>query len=412
MKKLLFDFAAILAIFAIAVITVSECKHPDESYHVNGRRRGRLGGASPGSSDADCAKFLDIKLFADSPGYYRFEPDAKACKPGPSYVGSTKDGNCHVTLVPSVGKGSGKSGNGEGKSGKGTGNVADAFAASVTCDDNGAVYSIGEDGNGAMTTVERLTEDYGLELDPLDKMSPEERALLEARFAAPGDALSANELRGKVSDQLRDHGDRFPVENHGNNSQRDLQVKVEIGVLVLYTAHAECRNAGQERGCTRTTTTQSSILSRINLAVAETNTAYSLSGVNVDLRLVHAAFDTYVENSTNAFDAALRDVTNDGDGKLDQAHTLRTTYSADIVVLMIDDPHLCGIAWLGPSIGRMFSVTSWNCATGYYSFGHEIGHNFVSDKIRGAVVRPGAKLVLFEKFDYLKSSPPYVGMQP
>ena len=150
-----------------------------------------------------------------------------------------------------------------------------------------------------------------------------------------------------------------------------------------------------------TTTTQSSILSCINLAVAETNTAYSLSGVNVDLRLVHAAFDTYVENSTNAFDAALRDVTNDGDGKLDQAHTLRTTYSADIVVLMIDDPHLCGIAWLGPSIGRTFSVTSWNCATGQYSFGHEIGHNFVSDKIRGAVVRPGAKLVLFEKFDYL-----------
>jgi len=144
-----------------------------------------------------------------------------------------------VTLVPSVGKGKGKGKgegkSGKGKSGKGTGNVADAFVASVTCDDTGAVYSIGEDGNGAMTAVKRLTEDYGLELDPIDNMSPKERALLEARFAAPGDALSANELRGKVSDHLRDHGDRFPVENHGDHAHCDLQVKVEIGVLVLYT---------------------------------------------------------------------------------------------------------------------------------------------------------------------------------
>jgi hypothetical protein len=64
--------------------------------------------------------------------------------------------------------------------------------------------------------------------------------------------------------------------------------------------------------------------------------------------------------------------------KLDQAHTLRTTYGADIVALLIDDSQYCGKAWLGPSIGLMFSVTAWNCATGYYTFGHEIGHNFVS----------------------------------
>ena len=97
------------------------------------------------------------------------------------------------------------------------------------------------------------------------------------------------------------------------------------------------------------------------------------------------AFDTYVEASADAFGTALSALRTNGDGQLDQAHTLRTTYSADIVVLMIDDPHLCGIAWLGPSIGRMFSVTSWNCATGYYSFGHEIGHNFVSSVVRPCV---------------------------
>jgi hypothetical protein len=35
------------------------------------------------------------------------------------------------------------------------------------------------------------------------------------------------------------------------------------------------------------------------------------------------------------------------------------------------------MAWSGePSISYMFSVTQFSCATGYYSFGHEIGHNF------------------------------------
>lgn len=59
-----------------------------------------------------------------------------------------------------------------------------------------------------------------------------------------------------------------------------------------------------------------------------------------------------------------------GDGKMDEAHTLREQYKADLVALIIDDPAYCGMAYLGPSKNYMFSVTAWNCATGYYSFGH------------------------------------------
>ena len=370
MKKLL----AILAVFAIT-IAVSECKR--HQNQAKGRRRGRLGGASPGASAADCAKFLDIKVYADSPGYHRFKPDAKACKAGPSYVGSTEDGNCHVTLVPSGGGGGGSGGD-----------AAGAFAASVTCDDTGAVYSIGQDGNGTMTVVERLQEDYGPELDPPDddETPPEERALLlEARPppAAPDAPPPAGGPRGGVVAG----GDRSsPAENIGDHRvHRDLQVNVDIDVLVIYTAHAECRNAGRARGCQRDATTRNSILGLIDLAVAETNTAYSLSGVKVELNLVHAAFDTYVEASTNAYNVALTDLRTNNDGKLDQAHALRTTYGADVVALIIDDSQYCGIAYLGPSINYMFSVTSWNCATGYYSFGHEIGHNFVSSVVRPCV---------------------------
>ena len=44
---------------------------------------------------------------------------------------------------------------------------------------------------------------------------------------------------------------------------------------------------------------------------------------------------------------------------------------------ILADDNSCGIAWNdNPSVDWMFSVTNYDCATGYYSFGHEIGHNF------------------------------------
>jgi hypothetical protein len=124
------------------------------------------------------------------------------------------------------------------------------FAASVTCDDTGAVYSIGADGNSTMTVVERLQADYGEEeeLDPFNELSVEERTLLEARFAATNStttAVSTSGLRGKVTDQLWNIGDRFLAENHHSDTvYRDLQGNIIIDALVLYTADAECSNAG------------------------------------------------------------------------------------------------------------------------------------------------------------------------
>ena len=78
---------------------------------------------------------------------------------------------------------------------------------------------------------------------------------------------------------------------------------------------------------------------------------------------------TYVATS---FSSALSDLRS---GNIPGVFEKRTTYGADIVALLIDDTSFCGLANIGPGIDRMFSVTAWNCATGYYSFGHEIGHN-------------------------------------
>jgi len=97
-----------------------------------------------------------------------------------------------------------------------------AFAASVTCEDTGAVYLIGTDGSGTMTVVERWQADFGEELDAFDELPVEERALLEARIAdtnsANNVAVSSGGLRGKVANQLRSIGDRFLTENHHSDT--------------------------------------------------------------------------------------------------------------------------------------------------------------------------------------------------
>merc|ERR1719312_1387233 len=50
---------------------------------------------------------------------------------------------------------------------------------------------------------------------------------------------------------------------------------------------------------------------------------------------------------------------------------------ADSAALLIKDFDNCGIAKFAvTSSCKTFSVTKKSCATGYYSFGHEIGHNF------------------------------------
>eukprot|EP00092_Neocalanus_flemingeri_P030752 GFUD01033395.1.p1 GENE.GFUD01033395.1~~GFUD01033395.1.p1 ORF type:complete len:725 (+),score=108.76 GFUD01033395.1:33-2207(+) len=51
--------------------------------------------------------------------------------------------------------------------------------------------------------------------------------------------------------------------------------------------------------------------------------------------------------------------------------------SADSSALLIEDFDSCGISYLGGVLNcEALSVTTKSCATGYYSFGHEISHNF------------------------------------
>ena len=132
------------------------------------------------------------------------------------------------------------------------------------------------------------------------------------------------------------HANRFLRVVGQQNYRRRLydDLGETIDVLVVWTKKAECNNAGLLSGCTLTAATEHKMRGLIDLAVAETNTAFELSGIFSSLRLVHAYRDPdYIES--NDITNSLRDVTAHGDGLMDGVHVKRALYGADIVHLIV-----------------------------------------------------------------------------
>lgn len=115
------------------------------------------------------------------------------------------------------------------------------------------------------------------------------------------------------------------------------------------------------------------ISSLIDLAVAETNQGYTNSGVLIDVVLAHKGSISYTESGNFSTDLARYRGTSDG--YMDSIHTTRNSVAADVGLLIINNTAYCGLAsGIGSSASTAFAAVYWDCATGYYSFAHEIGH--------------------------------------
>jgi hypothetical protein len=141
----------------------------------------------------------------------------------------------------------------------------------------------------------------------------------------------------------------------------------KLDVVVVYTSSAKQAAGGDD-----------AIKNLIAIGIQETNQGYANSGVIQRVRLVHAAEVQYDESE--GFDKALERLANPNDGYMDDVPKLRDKYGADLVSLWINNKQLCGLAYLmdkpSPSFeSKAYSVVHVGCATGYYSFGHEMGHN-------------------------------------
>lgn len=137
-----------------------------------------------------------------------------------------------------------------------------------------------------------------------------------------------------------------------------VQSVPEIDVLVAYTTSAKNAHADIE--------------ALISTAESYTNASFSSSGVSASINVVHKVEVSYTEGGD--FTDYIGHLSSPSDGQLDNLHTLRDNWGADLVVLIVSSGDACGIAWLNSTSSSGFSVTRSNCIHGY-TFGHEIGHN-------------------------------------
>lgn len=144
---------------------------------------------------------------------------------------------------------------------------------------------------------------------------------------------------------------------------------VTVDVLILWTPRAQL-STGSEAAM------QAALANFIN----NTNTSYINSGIDQRVRLVHSQRTEYVEatgSSGTPMGTDLSRLRNNGDGIMDEAHTLRNQYGADLVHLVSGVANgACGIAYLlfpGGNSSNGFGVTAYSC--GWSTFAHELGHN-------------------------------------
>jgi hypothetical protein len=160
-----------------------------------------------------------------------------------------------------------------------------------------------------------------------------------------------------------------PVSPDAPQTQADGSGTVDM--LVVYTAAASLAVGGE-----------SAMDALIGVAIAETNQGYVNSGVSHRVALVGTEEVAYSEAGFH-WETALGRLSGTSDGYLDEVHALRDSVGADQVTLIVNQSQYCGLAYLmsSPSAsfaGSAFSLVYHGCATGYYSFGHELGHNMGS----------------------------------
>lgn len=140
-----------------------------------------------------------------------------------------------------------------------------------------------------------------------------------------------------------------------------------VGILVVYTPSARAAAGGV-----------AAMEALIDLAVGESNDAYSFSQINLELNLL-GTFEVDYDESVG-FSTALVQLRATGDGVIDEVHVAREALGADMVSMLINNPQSCGLAYVMTSLAgdfssSAFSVEHYTCATGYFSFAHELGHN-------------------------------------
>lgn len=110
---------------------------------------------------------------------------------------------------------------------------------------------------------------------------------------------------------------------------------------------------------------------KAELAVAESNQGFINGWTNIHMELADYRTTSFPDGRMGDDLGRLQ---NPGDQQLDEVHALRDAARADVVVLLTDGKDACGVGFLNAPASHAFAVVGWRCATGNYSFAHEVGH--------------------------------------
>lgn len=112
----------------------------------------------------------------------------------------------------------------------------------------------------------------------------------------------------------------------------------------------------------------------IQNAINRTDTSYVNSNIYDHLRLVKTVEVNYDENG-HTYEDYVDALEDPFDGTMDNVTLLRRQNLADIVVLLVNNDDYCGLAdAIKATRLTAFAAVDYECAMGYFSFAHEIGH--------------------------------------
>jgi hypothetical protein len=240
------------------------------------------------------------------------------------------------------------------------------FAASIVMGDS--LYHINSDGEVTETNSSDYPDEDELLIDDDDGEDEEDNQYPPLE--------SSRIIRGNSTLDIINLNKLYDVSNL-QEAADGSKPKTMIDILVVATKGAKDDAEYYKYG---------PIEDLVNLAIAETNQAFDNSGINVEINLAKLHIDDsgYTNDvDDNSLASTLYHLTykqghsKDIDGQLDYIHQMREDVGADMVALLTTGKG-CGVAWSsGNNINanRMFSVSKYTCAVGYYTFAHELGHN-------------------------------------
>jgi len=216
--------------------------------------------------------------------------------------------------------------------------------------------------NGGRMSGKIATEDGSFEIFPLGDGSVAIGEINSSGFHACGGACR-NDAPEAVDTSVEEAAAALADDATLNDTPTENRVRILVG----YTSGAQA-NTTAVYGRT--------MLEHVELAVVESNQGYANSLVVQRMELAYLYEVSYSEVG-GSLETDVNRLQNPSDGYMDEVHTLRDQYDADMCCVIQDgSSDYCGRAYGFDYTddANMFMVAEYNCIVGNYTLAHEFAH--------------------------------------